>query len=93
MEIKFSKSAVKFLEKLEERNKEQIREKILYLLNSIEAQGIIPFKELDIKKLKGNWEGFLRMRVGKIRVIFAVDNNSDELLVYEIDFRGDVYKK
>jgi mRNA interferase RelE/StbE len=48
---------------------------------------------IQIKKLKGNWEGFLRMRVGKIRVIFTVNNNSNELLVYEIDFRGDAYKK
>jgi mRNA interferase RelE/StbE len=93
MEVKFSKSAVKFLEKLDEKNKEQIREKIFYLLNSIEDRGIITFRDLDIKKLKGNWEGFLRMRVGKIRVIFTVNNNSNELLVYEIDFRGDAYKK
>jgi mRNA interferase RelE/StbE len=93
MEVNFSKSAVKFLERLEEKNKEQIREKILALLSSIEDRGVIPFKDLDIKKLKGNWDGFLRMRVGKIRVIFTVDNNSDELSIYEIDFRGDVYKK
>jgi mRNA-degrading endonuclease RelE of RelBE toxin-antitoxin system len=51
MEVKFSKSAVKFLEKLDEKNKKQIR------------------------------------------VIFTVNNNSNELLVYEIDFRGDAYKK
>jgi mRNA interferase RelE/StbE len=57
-----------------------------------DEQGVIPFAELDIKKLKGDWDGFFRLRVGKIRIIFTVDSDANELLVYEIDFRGDVYK-
>ncbi len=32
------------------------------------------------------------MRSGKIRVIFRIDKEDDVLLVYEIDYRGDVYK-
>jgi mRNA interferase RelE/StbE len=32
------------------------------------------------------------MRVGKIRVIFAIDLAADELQVYDIDFRGNIYK-
>lgn len=62
------------------------------MLNFIENQKVIPFQELDIKKLKGNWQGFIRMRVGKIRVIFTINDGQNELLVYAIDFRGDVYK-
>ena len=58
MEIKFSKNAIKFLNKLTSKNKEKIRTKILFLLNFIETQGSIPIRELDIKKLKGNWQGF-----------------------------------
>jgi mRNA interferase RelE/StbE len=92
MEIRFSKNSIKFLNKLTSKNREQIREKILYLLNFLENQQVIPFQELDIKKLKGNWQGFFRMRVGKIRVIFTIKDDPNELLVYEIDFRGDVYK-
>jgi mRNA interferase RelE/StbE len=92
MEIKFSKNSIKFLNKLPSKNQEQIREKILYLLNDLENQQLIPFQQLDIKKLKGNWQGFFRMRVGKIRVIFTIQDDFNELLVYEIDFRGDVYK-
>lgn len=92
MEIKFSKNSIKFLNKLAPKNKEQIREKVLFLLNALENQKVIPFQELDIKKLKGNWQGFFRMRVGKVRVIFTISENQNELLIYEIDFRGDVYK-
>ena len=52
MEIKFSKSAIEFLNKLTPKNKEQIRTKIFFLLGFIETQRFIPIKELDIKKLK-----------------------------------------
>ncbi|MBW4553238.1 MAG: type II toxin-antitoxin system RelE/ParE family toxin [Aphanocapsa sp. GSE-SYN-MK-11-07L] len=92
MKLKFSKSAIKFLEKLDAKNANKIRERLATLLHSIEENGIIPFTELDLKKLKGDWDGFFRLRIGKIRVIFALDANENELLVYEIDFRGDVYK-
>ena len=32
------------------------------------------------------------MRSGKMRIIFRIDKADDVLLVYEIDYRGDVYK-
>ena len=91
MTIKFSKNAIKFLEKLIERDKEKIRLKIKLLATSIE-EGILPFRKMDIKKLEGNWKGFMRLRIGKLRVIFRIDKDTDEIYIYEIDFRGDVYK-
>ena len=45
-----------------------------------------------IKTLEGEWQGFLRMRVGKIRIIFTVDVEQDELQIYDIGFRGNIYK-
>lgn len=92
MKLKLSKNAVKFLEKLDTKNTNRIQAKLADLLHSIKEQGVIPFTELDIKKLKGNWDGFFRLRIGKIRVIFTIDLEAEELLVYEIDFRGDIYK-
>ncbi len=93
MRVKFSRSAVRFLDKITEKDKERIRQKIKALVLSIEEQGIIPFREMDIKKLSGEWSEFFRMRIGRIRAIFRIDREKDEILVYEIDFRGDVYKK
>ena len=93
MKIEFSRSALKFIEKLGKKDKEKVRLKIKSLLISIEVQGIIPFRELDIKKLNGEWAGFFRMRVGKIRTIFKIDKDNKILLIYEIDFRGSIYKK
>jgi mRNA-degrading endonuclease RelE of RelBE toxin-antitoxin system len=42
---------------------EKIQEKIFQLLAFVEEQAIIPFTELDIKKMKGDWEGFYRLRI------------------------------
>lgn len=91
MKVKFSKNAIKFLNALSSTDQERIREKMKTLVLSIEESGSIPFQELDIKNLKGEWKGYQRMRVGKMRVIFCT--SVEELLIYEIDFRGDIYKR
>jgi mRNA interferase RelE/StbE len=43
--------------------------------------------------MKGDWEGFYRLRIGKVRLIFTVDTISGDIEVYSIGSRGDVYKK
>ena len=92
MAVKFRKQAVKFLQKANSEDVAKIQSQLNQLLTAIEQQSIILFTELDIKKMKGDWEGFYRLRVGKIRVIFIVDFDSSELEVYTIGARGDVYK-
>jgi mRNA interferase RelE/StbE len=90
--MKFSKQAIKFLESLEHIKRERIRTKIKKLAFTIIEEGMIPFRELQIKTLEGEWKGFMRMRAGKIRIIFRIDKEQDEILIYEIDYRGDAYK-
>ncbi len=51
MRVRLHSRAVKFLEKLDEKDNERIRLKFKSLVSTIEAQGVIPFKELDIKRL------------------------------------------
>jgi mRNA interferase RelE/StbE len=92
MELIFSKSSIKFLKKLPTKDVERVRGKLLALLNSIEQSGLVASGEFDIKSLEGEWQGFLRMRVGKIRVIFSVDIEQDEIQIYDIAFRGSIYK-
>ncbi|WP_292703924.1 MULTISPECIES: hypothetical protein [unclassified Nostoc] len=50
MAIKFRKKAIKFLEKANAEDVENIREQINQIVIAVENQGIIPFTELDIKK-------------------------------------------
>lgn len=92
MAVKFRKQAVKFLQKANSEDVVKIQSQLNQLVMAIEQQGIIPFTELDIKKMRGEWEGFYRLRVGKIRVIFVVNFDSSELEIYTIGARGDVYK-
>lgn len=92
MRIELGHSAIKFFEKLDEKTKVKIKERINFLRNQITEFGIIPIKSLDIKSLKGQWEPYKRLRIGKIRIIFIIDKENDVLSIYDIDNRGDVYK-
>lgn len=91
MKVIFHKNSIKFLEKISEKESALIKSKLKYFIDNFSKSGIIPYKELQIKSLSGNWEGFYRMRVGKIRIIFKIDKNSNTLLIYEIDYRGNIY--
>jgi mRNA interferase RelE/StbE len=93
MAIQFRKKAIKFLEKANPEDVENIRQQLNLIFTTIEEQGIIPFTELDIKKMKGDWEGFYRLRIGKNRIIFSVDVDTKNIEIYAIGARGDVYKQ
>ena len=47
---------------------------------------------LDVKKMKGIWDGSVRIRKGDFRIIITVHDDSRVIHVRVIDFRGDVYK-
>ena len=91
MNIKISKSANKFLQKLEPDLRKNVIAKIGILKTCLETQKIYPPDELDIKKLKGELKGFSRIRVGKIRVIFQIHKKTDEIFIYDVNFRGNIY--
>jgi len=92
VKIYFHRNAIKSLEKLNDNEKEKIRLKILELIGIYEGTGIIPYNELQIKRLEGQWKGYYRMRVGKKRMIFSLEPKNWELNILEIDNRGDIYK-
>ena len=92
MTLKFRKNAIKCLESLDDKTRDRIRKKLKILVYSVEDKAVIPFNDLDIKRMKGNWEEFYRFRIGKIRVIFTVDLTLGTIEVYRIGFRGDIYQ-
>jgi mRNA interferase RelE/StbE len=47
---------------------------------------------VDVRRLSGEWDGYYRVRSGKIRIIFAFNAEKRRALVEVIDYRGDVYK-
>jgi mRNA interferase RelE/StbE len=92
MVVKFHKQAIKFLQRANPEDVVNIQAQLRQLLIAVEEQGIIPFTVLDIKKMKGEWDGFYRLRVGKIRVIFTVSLDYTDIEIHRIGARGDVYK-
>ena len=50
-------------------------------------------EKVDIKTLRGNWDGFPRLRIGKIRVIFKLDVENKVVEIYKAGMRGKIYKK
>ena len=84
-EIRYEKPAQKYLDTLEEKERERIRDEVGKL-----EDGPYNRRDLDIKPLQGrdNW----RLRVGKWRVIFKIHNKEILISVIKIGSRGDVYK-
>jgi mRNA interferase RelE/StbE len=82
--VGFSDDARKSLKKLTGVDLKRILRKTLELEK---------FKELNnIKALKGELSGFYRLRVGKMRVIFEVDEENRVIKVVDAGFRGSIYK-
>lgn len=93
MKLKLSKSSIKFFKSLSEKEQSKIKQKLKYLVDTINENDTIPVQELNIKTLRGNWKDYLRLRVGKIRIIFRIDSADNEIFIYEIDYRGNIYQK
>ncbi|OGU40817.1 MAG: hypothetical protein A2X61_15685 [Ignavibacteria bacterium GWB2_35_12] len=87
-EIQFNRDALKFFNKLDNKLSSQIKDK----LNNIK-QWIVKNESvnIDIKKLRGEWEGFYRLRQGNIRIILNFDKEKHIITVHEIALRGDIY--
>ena len=84
--IAFSKDAVHFLE--ENDLKAVVTDKVKAALKKFNGEEV----NLDIKKLGGDWEGFYRIRTGKIRILLEFRFDRSLVFVERIDWRGNVYK-
>jgi mRNA interferase RelE/StbE len=84
--IKYSRAAEKFIDKQDVHI--EVREELKKFLIKIKGGNV----NIDLKTLVGDWEGYYRLRKGKLRVIFEVNKNERVIFVERIDFRGDVYK-
>lgn len=48
---------------------------------------------INIISLKGEWEGYYRIRKGDIRIIILIDEQNKHIKVHDINFRGNIYSK
>ncbi len=89
--VRIHRSALCFLENLSESGRRNLEEKLRELIDALE-HGVLPYRRLDIRRLRGDWESFLRLRVGDIRIIFKIDFESKTIYIYHIHYRGSAYK-
>jgi len=85
--ITLSKQADKFL-KIENIKDDEILSLIQKFINYSKGSD----ENIDVKKLKGKWKGYHRIKIGKIRIILKVDFKEHSVFVDKIDYRGNVYK-
>lgn len=84
--IEYSRHAERFINKHNVRD--EVREELKKVLLKIKGENV----NIDIKKLSGEWEGYLRVRKGKLRIIFELVKKENIIFVERIDNRGEVYK-
>jgi len=85
-EIGFSAQAQKFIKR--ENLHPEIISEFTKLLNKMRGESV----SIDIKKLKGDWQGFYRIRKGEIRIIFELDFQEHMIIVSRVDYRGNAYR-
>ncbi len=81
----FHRHAAKYLKLLPKETKDRIKNILKQLENN-------PLKHSGIKQMFGEWAGYHRIRVGKLRIIFWFDTKEDIFYVDHIGPRGDVYR-
>jgi mRNA interferase RelE/StbE len=84
-QIVLHRRAARYFERLDERVKSQLRDKLNELARD-------PFRMQGVKPMQGEWKGFYRLRHGDLRIIYMFDAASDTVLIAHIGPRGDVYK-
>ena len=82
--LKFSKQAKKFIEKQDKKTKQRLKK----IFEKLSAN---PYGEdTDIKKMSNS--NFFRLRIGKYRFLYFIDNEELVIVIEKGDGRGDVYK-
>ncbi len=71
------RNAVKYLKRLPKETKERIKE----TLKQLETD---PLNYPGIKQMYGEWTGYLRIRLGKLRVIFWYNPKEDVVYIDHI---------
>lgn len=86
MKIRYSKSALKFLNKLDKKS-------VARIVAGVEGLTQTP-PVGDVKVMQGRTDGSMRLKIGTWRVIYRYgeENQLTILLVMDIGNRGDIYK-
>ena len=85
--VDFSSRSLKFIAG-NHISEEEISEKVRLVLCKFSGEAV----SVDVRKLKGKWAGFYRIRSGNLRIIAAFYFELKEVFIDVIDWRGNAYK-
>lgn len=85
--VDFSSSSLKFLSENNLRE-DFILEKLKFALRRFQGEDV----NIDIRKLKGEWQGFYGIRSGRLRIVVEFQFDLQRAYIEAIDWRGNVYK-
>ncbi len=80
------------VEKDLEKVPKHVVEKFLRLLDEFEKNPIRPRSGFDVKPMEGYPSNTYRLRIGKYRILYAVDNENKNVRITSVQHRGDAYK-
>ncbi len=89
LQIHFERKADKFFNKGSIEKKE-VSDLIIKGVRKLSGQD----ENVDVKYLRGELKGYIRIRKGDLRIVFKIAENTKLIIVTvsNIDFRGNVYK-
>ncbi|MEK7117639.1 MAG: hypothetical protein AAB861_02585 [Patescibacteria group bacterium] len=85
--IELSPDSVKFIN-LNHLTHNVVTDKIKLALKKFRGEEV----NIDIRKLSGEWEGFYRIRSGKLRIIAEFQFEYYRVYIDKVDWRGNIYK-
>ena len=85
-QIEYSREADEFIER--ENIRTQVRQQLKNFIRKLRGEDI----NVNVKQLKGSWKGYIRIKKGKIRIIFWVEYKTRSIFIERVDFCGKVYK-
>jgi mRNA interferase RelE/StbE len=84
-EISMTRKAQKFYEKASD-------DLVVKLDDCIDNLSQNPYNGSDVKKLKGNYLGYWRYRIGNYRVIYLVEEEKKNITIFLIAHRKEAYR-
>ena len=94
-----SRDATPFEVLIDERVKKDLEKipmhivkKFVKLLDEFEKDPIRPRSGFDVKPMEGYPSNTYRLRIGKYRVLYAMDNETKKVRITSVQHRGDAYK-
>ena len=85
--VEIGKQSEKFLDNNSADIRDSVYEKIRNMIEWLENKNNLI---VDLKKLKGDYQGYYRIRTGKIRIIISIDKKNYIIKIQNINFRRNI---